>query len=150
MFLSHPSQEFCVAMHLIGRVRKGLPLPDLPIKAVKKTVKKRKTRAPPATSKPKEADPKRKVESVAEKSPRRRSRLASLVECQEPEGDIPDTLIPTSLELGQAQVKCITKGLRSLPEQAKRKCLHAEEKRVFARSPSVCPAGKHEEGGFAL
>jgi len=109
--VTHP-QEFCVAMHFVGRVRKGLPLPDLPNKAVQKKQKKRKTKAPTTvTSKPNEADVKRKT--VAEKSPRRRSRLASLVECQEPQGDNPRTLTPTTHELSQGQVQylCFEKAL---------------------------------------
>ncbi len=97
-------------MHLIGCVRKGLPLPDRPIKTVKKKPKKKKERATPLTSQPKEADAKTKVEPVVEKSPRRRSRLASLVKCQEPQRDLPDTVTPTPLESGQVQVQYIVKG----------------------------------------
>ena len=87
-----------MAMHLIGRVRKGLPLPGPQIKAAKKKSKKNKKGAPPAASKPNEAESRRKVEPAVAKSPKRQSRLASLIECQEPRGDSRGTFIPTPHE----------------------------------------------------
>lgn len=73
-----------MAMHLIGCVRKGLPLPELPTKAAfKKKPKKAKKQYTPAPTKPKGAEGK-SLEPA--RSPKRRSRLASLVQCEASQG----------------------------------------------------------------
>lgn len=90
-------------MHLIGYVRKGVPLPELPTRTAKKKIKKSKARPPPADA----AEPKG-VERIngpigAAKSPKRRSRLESLV--GSPDGDGPKTTAtPEPNELGIREV----------------------------------------------
>lgn len=89
-------------MHLIGCVRKGVPLPELPTRTAKRKMKKSKARPPPADN----VEPKG-VGGIngpieAAKSPRRRSRLESLVGSAD--GDGPRTTIPESNELGIREV----------------------------------------------
>ncbi|CAM9979057.1 unnamed protein product [Pylaiella littoralis] len=93
-------KEFCVAMHLIACVRKGLPLPELPTKVTaKKKLQQSKKQHAPATTKPRGAEGESQSQAAA-KSPKRRSRLASLVQCEEPQNDkgasisTPNTLEP--------------------------------------------------------
>lgn len=101
-------QEFCVAMHLIGCVRKGLPLPELPTKVTgKKKLKKAKVKHSPAATRPKGTEGDNQLEvSRPTRSPKRRSRLASLVQCEEPQiADGASISTPKQLELqGSGQV----------------------------------------------
>lgn len=87
-------------MHLIACVRKGLPLPELPTKVTaKKKLQQSKKQHAPATTKPRGAEGESQFQAAA-KSPKRRSRLASLVQCEEPQNDkgasisTPNTLEP--------------------------------------------------------
>ncbi|CAM9393497.1 unnamed protein product [Ectocarpus sp. 12 AP-2014] len=68
-------KEFCTAMHLIGCFRKGLPLPEVPSRKPKKP---KKRQSPGGDTKPREGQGKREI--TLAKSPKRRSRLASLVD----------------------------------------------------------------------
>ncbi|CBJ27092.1 conserved unknown protein [Ectocarpus siliculosus] len=68
-------KEFCTAMHLIGCFRKGLPLPEVPSRKPKKP---KKRQSPGGDTKPREGQGKREITFA--KSPKRRSRLASLVD----------------------------------------------------------------------
>lgn len=93
-------------MHFIGCVRKGVPLPELPKRAAKKNLKKAKTRPPPtaaaAAAAKSEGVATIKGPTEAAKSPKRQSRLASLV--GSPGGDGPCTNIPESKEPGVEEV----------------------------------------------
>lgn len=90
-------------MHLIGCVRKGVPLPELPTRTTKKKLKKSKARPPSAAAAAKAKEIERIQGPIeAAKSPKRRSRLASLV--GSPDGDGPRTAIPESNEPGVREV----------------------------------------------
>ncbi|CAM9346060.1 unnamed protein product [Ectocarpus fasciculatus] len=85
-------KEFCTAMHLIGCFRKGLPLPEVPSRKPKKP---KKRQSPGGATKPREGQGKSEITSA--KSPKRRSRLASLVGPHQ-DVDPPDTPIAKSHE----------------------------------------------------
>ncbi|CAM9593605.1 unnamed protein product, partial [Ectocarpus sp. 8 AP-2014] len=129
-------KEFCTAMHLIGCFRKGLPLPEVPSRKPKKP---KKRQSPGGDTKPREGQGKREITFA--KSPKRRSRLASLVDPHQ-DADPPGTSIAKSHEPLDPQV-CDSLDACLVREQEPNDH-ESVEKRV---SQGIAPAGTQSPNG---